>query len=71
MRVSVAVPPAELAAIPFSYAISMGVRKRDAALQERLNAAIARLQPQIDAILAEYNVPRVDAAPVRRAESVR
>ena len=44
----------------FDFAIAMGVRRDDAALQQALNASLARLAPQIDAVLREYAVRRVD-----------
>jgi len=45
---------------PFDFAIAMGVRRDDPALQQALNASIARLKPKIDAVLREYAVVRVD-----------
>jgi mxaJ protein len=44
---------------PMVFDVSMGVRKDDDALRERLNTELDRLQPKIDALLAEYRVPRV------------
>jgi quinoprotein dehydrogenase-associated probable ABC transporter substrate-binding protein len=68
LRVTIAAAPPEVAQLPFAFSISMGVRKSDAALQRALDAALARLRPAIDAILADYKVPRVDAALQSRAE---
>ena len=66
MRVTPVPPPSGLAstsfAIPFEFSIAMGVRRSDLALLQRLDNAIARRQRDIDAILDEYNVPRVDSA---------
>jgi mxaJ protein len=53
-------PPASLAHQPFSFAIAMGVRRGDRALRDRLNDFIARRQPDIDRILADYGVPRTE-----------
>ena len=53
-------PPAELAPMPFEFAIAMGVRKGDRALRDELDAAIEKRRADIDAILAAYSVPRVD-----------
>jgi hypothetical protein len=39
----------------------MGVRKGDAALRDRLDDILQRRRADIDAILAQYHVPRVDA----------
>jgi mxaJ protein len=43
------------------FDISMGVRKEDVALRQEIDAALARRKSEIDAILAEYGVPRVEA----------
>jgi quinoprotein dehydrogenase-associated probable ABC transporter substrate-binding protein len=48
--------------VPFDYAIAMGVRKNDAALRDRLDDVLRRRRADIDAILAAYDVPRVDGA---------
>lgn len=45
----------------FDFAIAMGVRRDDVALRDELNASLARLAPEIDAVLREYAVTRVDA----------
>jgi len=45
----------------FEFAIAMGVRRDDVALQRAVNAALLHLAPQIDAVLREYAVTRVDA----------
>jgi mxaJ protein len=37
----------------------MGVRRKDKALRDRINEVIAKRRTEIDAILAEYGVPRV------------
>jgi len=41
------------------FAIAMGVRPGDIALQQALNGALARLRPRIDAVLRDYAVTRV------------
>lgn len=60
LQVAVARPPAHAAWLPFEYAISMGVRKSDRGLRDRLDAAIERRRDDIDRILAEFAVPRTD-----------
>ena len=45
---------------PFEFAIAMGVRRDDAALKDAVDGALARLRPQIDRVLREYAVTRVD-----------
>jgi quinoprotein dehydrogenase-associated probable ABC transporter substrate-binding protein len=42
------------------YRITMGVRQGEDRWKRELNALIRELQPEIDAILAEYGVPLVD-----------
>jgi mxaJ protein len=44
---------------PMQFDISMGVRKGNTALRDRLNGIIARDGAKIDAILDAYHVPRV------------
>jgi quinoprotein dehydrogenase-associated probable ABC transporter substrate-binding protein len=43
--------------VPFEFAIAMGVRKGDTALRDRLDEVLLRRRPEIDAILAQYQVP--------------
>jgi mxaJ protein len=45
--------------LPFVFDISMGVRRGDTRLRERLDAEIERRRPEIDRILDAYGVPRV------------
>jgi mxaJ protein len=60
--------PHELAAVPFEYAMAIGVRKADVGLQRELDAVLARRRSDIDAILNDYGVPRVGAAYPHSAE---
>ena len=53
-------PDADAASLPFAFEISMGVRRSDAALQAQLDDFIARRRGDIDRILDEYGVPRVE-----------
>lgn len=46
-----------LSDFPFQFDIAMGVRRRDRALRDSLNAVIERKEPEIQAILKEYGVP--------------
>jgi mxaJ protein len=59
LRVRYVPPPAALKEQPFVFAIAMGVRRGDRALRDRLDDFIARRQPEIDRILADYGVPRL------------
>ena len=45
----------------FDFAIAMGVRRDDIALRRELNESLARLAPEIDAVLHDYHVPHIDA----------
>jgi mxaJ protein len=47
--------------VPLSFDISMGVKKGDVALKNRLEAAIDRRQAEIRTILEEYGVPLIPA----------
>jgi quinoprotein dehydrogenase-associated probable ABC transporter substrate-binding protein len=59
-------------AMPFEFAIAMGVRKGDTALRDRLDAVLARRKADIDAILDAYAVPRIAGGlPRSRANSCR
>jgi mxaJ protein len=49
--------------LPFTFAISAGVRAGDTALQRRVDAALASARPRVREVLARYGVPLVDAPP--------
>lgn len=53
----------ELSDLPFAFDISLGVRRTKKELRDELNAILARKKPEIDAILADYGVPRAKAPP--------
>jgi mxaJ protein len=61
LQVSIARAPAELSSIPFTFAIAMGVKRGNRELRDELDAVIERRRADIDAILAQYHVPRVEA----------
>lgn len=46
--------------LPMIYEIAMGVRRGDDSLRAELDTALAKHQAEIDAILTEYGLPRVD-----------
>jgi mxaJ protein len=52
-------------ALPFEFDIAMGVRPGDTALRDALQRAIDRRRGAIDAVLAEYAVPRTDREAAR------
>ncbi len=57
-------PGIDSSGVPFAYAIAIAVHRSDTALRDRINAALVRIQPEIDTILSAYHVPQ---APVREA----
>jgi mxaJ protein len=58
------VPPKdERTGLPFAFAISMGVGKKNKELRDKLNEVLERKRPEIEAILDEYGVPRVESVP--------
>ena len=62
LRVTPFRQPAELADVAgFEFAIAMGVRPGDTALRAALDDFILRRRADIDRVLADYAVPRVDA----------
>jgi mxaJ protein len=62
LRVATVAAPADLKGQRFDFAIAMGVRRGDEALRRTLDEFIRRRQPDIDRILAEYDVPRREDA---------
>jgi mxaJ protein len=60
-------PQIDLPFLPFVFDISMGVRRADTTLRNRLNTIIERRKDAIDSILSDYGVPRVDNAQSRSA----
>ena len=55
-------PQIDLPFLPFVFDISMGVRRGNDALRENLNSIIQRRRVEIDRILHDYGVPRLDVA---------
>jgi mxaJ protein len=55
------VMPRRDAALPFVFDISIGVRHGDVALRDQLDDFLVRRRSDVDAILATYGVPRVEA----------
>ncbi len=54
--------------IPLHFDIAVGVRKRDAALREKLDRELVQRRPEIEAILGAYGIPQVKA-PVETAQN--
>jgi mxaJ protein len=53
-------PEIDLPYLPFTYDISVGIRRGEDALKETVEQILDRRRKDIDGILASYNVPRVD-----------
>jgi mxaJ protein len=56
-------PEVDPPGLPFTFAISMGVKKSNAKLRDELDAFLARRQPEIRGILTRYGVPQLPLAP--------
>jgi mxaJ protein len=61
-RVTPVEPEADPPGLPFTFEISMGVRKGDLALRDQLEKILVDRQSDIRAILAEYGVPQLPVA---------
>jgi mxaJ protein len=46
---------------PMVFDISMGMRRHERPFEDKINEILEQERPRIDAILAEYHVPRTDA----------
>ena len=57
--------------IPFTYEISMGVRKGDKERQAQLDDILTRKQGEVRKILEDYGVPLVEGPLVRKPEETR
>ena len=62
LDVAAVTPQIDLPFLPFVFDISMGVRRGNDTLREDLNSIIRRRRTEIDRILSDYGVPRVDFA---------
>jgi quinoprotein dehydrogenase-associated probable ABC transporter substrate-binding protein len=60
-------PQVDLPFLPFVYDISMGVRRGDERLRQELERILEQKRPEIERILDDYNIPRVDANGQRAA----
>jgi mxaJ protein len=56
-------PAIDELSVPFVYDISMGVRRGDIALKERLEGILDRRRGDIESILASYGIPMIADAP--------
>jgi mxaJ protein len=58
LRISPVTPQFDGPKLPMVFDISMGVRREDDALRTEIDDALERRRPEIEAILAEFGVPR-------------
>jgi mxaJ protein len=61
LRVVPVSPQSDGRSLPFAFNIAMGVRHEDAAFRDTLDQVLVRHRREIDRLLADYGVPRVDA----------
>lgn len=57
-------PEVDPPGLPFTFAISMGVRKDNTVLRDELDRVLTRHQSEIRKILTNYGVPQLPLAPV-------
>ena len=69
LRLTFVTPQIDGPRLPMAFDANMGVRRTDRGLLEEVNAALAKLKPQIDTILADYGVPRLDMQEPQTASS--
>lgn len=63
-------PEVDPPGLPFTFAISMGVRKGDLALRDQLEKILVDRRSDIAAILDEYGVPQLPVASLVNAQGV-
>jgi mxaJ protein len=62
LQLSPVTPPIDPPALPFRFAMAVGVRKSDHGLREQLQRALASRHAQIERILHSYSVPEYESA---------
>ncbi|HEY4676483.1 MAG TPA: quinoprotein dehydrogenase-associated putative ABC transporter substrate-binding protein, partial [Candidatus Angelobacter sp.] len=62
LTVSPVKPELDPPALPFRFAMSVGVRKSDRALKEQVERALVKRHAQIERILRAYSVPQYGSA---------
>jgi mxaJ protein len=60
LKVALVTPQNDGPRLPMVFDINMGVRRDDPTFRDEINAALSKLRPKIDAVLASYGVPRAD-----------
>jgi len=64
-------PEVDIPALPFTFMISMGVRKGNTELRDRLNQFINRRKPEIEGLLRSYGTPMLPIGNVGTAQQAR
>jgi mxaJ protein len=62
LELSPVTPGIDSPALPFRFAMAVGVRKSDHALRDQLQRALAKRHAQIERILHSYSVPEYESA---------
>jgi mxaJ protein len=70
IRVTAVEPEVDPPGLPFTFAISMAVRKGNGALRDELEKILADRESDIRAILDDYGVPQLPLASLASAEGV-
>lgn len=70
LRVTPVEPEVDPPGLPFTFAISMGVRKGDVALRDRVEQVLQKRQADIRAILGDFGVPQLPLASLAKAEGI-
>jgi mxaJ protein len=69
LRLTAVTPEIDPPMLPFTFSMAVGVRKSDPELFHRVDAAVQRAAPKIQAILREYNVPQLPLAAENKAQA--
>lgn len=64
-------PEVDIPALPFTFMISMGVRKGNTELRDRLNHFLNRRRPDIERLLRSYGTPMLPIGHVSSAQQAR
>jgi mxaJ protein len=65
------VTPTKDGAVPFTFEISMGVRKGDTKFREQLNHWLTQHRRDVETLLAEYHVPSLALTHTRKLEAAQ
>jgi mxaJ protein len=68
LKVTPVEPEVDPPGLPFTFSISMGVRKGNLALRDQLDKILLDRRSEISNILDEYGVPQLPLAPLAEAQ---